>query len=566
MANWRSFDAKQYATNRIARERQSAVTRPLRPNTSAAFEAAAGDHDVERLASSKLGAEYDFIVCGSGSSGSVVARRLAENPNVSVLLLEAGTHDATPSVMIPDLWPTNLGTERDWAFSSEPNPHINNRVLPMSMGKVLGGGSSINVMAWSRGHQTDWDYYAAHADDPGWSYKAVVDIYRRIEDWAGAPDPRYRGNGGLVGVRPASSPNRLGATTLEAARSMGLPTFAHPNGKMMECDGGAAICDVMVVDGRRQSVFRSYVYPILDNPNLTVLTQALVTRLTIEGNRVTGVQVCRDGRLQHVAARAEVVLSLGAINTPKVLMQSGIGDASELREFAIEVRQHLPGVGKDLQDHPLLPLNYELPERFTTTNQGEAQLFWTSEPLLDAPDLFCCLAVAPFASAENVARFGELPPSCWTLAGSLTHPRSRGSIRLSGSAPDDPVRVDLNSLSESDDLELAVSCVEFLRELGNSAGLRPFVKREVMPGNLKGDELRTFIRNAVIPYWHFSGTAKMGDNPRSVVGSDLRVHGVENLRVADASVMPRITSGNTMAPCVVIGERAAECIRDRHSL
>jgi choline dehydrogenase len=540
--------------------------KPSQPEASVGVDARAVGHYVERLAYSTLAVEYDFIVCGSGSSGSVVARRLAENPDVSVLLVEAGTHDATSSVMDPALWPTNLGTERDWAFRSEPNPHINNRTLLMSMGKVLGGGSSINVMAWARGHRSDWDFYAAEADDPAWSYKAVLDIYRRLEDWGGAPDPRYRGTGGPVAVEPASTQNRLGAATLEAARALGLPTFEHPNGKMMECDAGAAVVDVIVVDGRRQSMFRSFVYPILDNPNLTVVTQAMVTGLSVAGNRVTGVDVCRAGRLQHVGVRAEVVLSLGAINSPKLLMQSGIGDAAELRGHGIDVRQHLPGVGKNLQDHPCLPVNFEFSEPVTTTNQGATQLFWTSDPSLDAPDLFCCQAVTPFASPENVVRFGDLPQSCWALAGSLTHPRSRGSIRLSGPGPDDPVRVELNSLSDPDDFELAVSCVEFLREIGNSAALRPFVKREVMPGNLQADDLRTFIRNGMIPYWHSSGTAKLGDDSFSVVGGDLRVHGMENLRVADASVMPRITAGNTMAPCVVIGERAAACIRDRHSL
>jgi choline dehydrogenase len=529
------------------------MTESSRLNTSAHDEGLASDYDVTRLAHSTLAAEYDFIVCGAGSSGSVVARRLAENPDVSVLLLEAGSHDVTPSVTIPALWPTNIGSERDWGFWSQPNPHISDRVLPVSMGKVLGGGSSINVMAWARGHQSDWDLWAAEADDARWSYKSVVDIYRRIEDWGGAPDPRYRGSGGPVGVRPAASPHGLGVAGLEAARALGLPTFEHPNGRMMECDGGAAIFDAIVVDGRRQSVFRSYVYPVLGNPNLTVVTQAPVTRLSIEGNRVTGVELYRDGLLQRVAARGEVVLSLGAINTPKVLMQSGIGDASELREFAIEVRQHLPGVGKNLQDHPGLPVNFEFQEPFEATNQGEAQLFWASEPLLEAPDMFCCLAAAALASPESLAQFGELPTSCWSLLGALSHPRSRGSISLSGPGPDDSVRIDLNTFSDPADLD-------------NSAKLRPFVKREMMPGSLKGDELRTFVRNGVVPYWHFSGTAKLGGDSLSVVGSDLRVHGMKNLRVADASIMPRITSANTMAPCVVIGERAAECIRAQHSL
>jgi choline dehydrogenase len=523
-------------------------------------------HRMEELARSKLAPEYDFIVCGAGSSGSVIARRLAENRDVSVLLLEAGTHDATPSVMDPGLWPTNLGTERDWAFRSEPNPHINDRTLMLSAGKVLGGGSSINVMAWARGHRVDWDFFAAEVGDPGWSYNAVRDIYQRIEHWGGTPNPHYRSNGGPVGIRPAPSPDGLGETILRAARSMGLPTFDRPNGKMMECDGGAAIFDVIVVDGRRQSVFRSYVYPVLGQPNLTVATHALVTGLRIEGSRVVGVEVSRAGDRHSIAARAEVVLSLGAINSPKLLMQSGIGDAAELREFAIEVRQHLPGVGKNLQDHPALPVNYEFPEPFRSTNQGEAQVFWTSDPLLTAPDLFCCAALAPFASPESVARFGELPPQCWSLIGALSHPSSRGFLRLSGAAPDDSVRVHLNSLSHPRDVELAMSCVEFLRELGNSPALRRFVKREVMPGNLKGDELRAFVRDAVTNYWHFSGTAKMGNDPLSVVGGDLRVHGMENLRVADASIMPRITAANTMAPCVVIGERAAEQIRGRHSL
>lgn len=516
--------------------------------------------DVKQLAKSTLAADYDFIVCGAGSSGSVVARRIAENPDVSVLLIEAGTHDESPSVMVPALWPMNLGSERDWGFVSEPNPHINNRALPLPMGKVLGGGSSINVMMWARGHQSDWDFYAAETDDLRWGYKSVVDIYRRIEDWGGNLDPSYRGSGGPIAVRPATSRDGLGEAGIQAAHAFGLNTFEHPNGLMMEKSGGAATADVIVVDGRRQSVFRSYVHPILGKSNLTVVTEASVARLVIERNRVTGVELYRDGTLHRVVARGEVVLALGAVNSPKVLMQSGIGDASELHEFSIEVHQHLPGVGKNLQDHPASLVNFELRAPFEATNQVEAQLFWASESSLQAPDVFCCLAAMVMPRTA-----GGLLSGCGLL-GSLTHPRSRGSIRISGAGHDDPPRIDLNTFSDPDDVERAVRGFEFMRDLGNSRVFRPFVKRDLIPSHLTGDELRTFIRNGVVPYWHFSGTAKMGGDSLSVVGSDLRVHGMENLRVADASVLPRVTAANTMAPCVVIGERAAECIRERHSL
>jgi choline dehydrogenase len=188
-----------------------------------------------------------------------VARRLAEDPAVNVLLLEAGGSDDCPSVLEAGLWPTNLGSERDWAFRAEPNPHLNGRVLPMSMGKVLGGGSSINVMVWARGHRTDWDYFAAEAGDTGWSYESVLALYRRIEDWGGAPDPAYRGVGGPVYVQPAPDPSPIAPAMVEGARSIGIPTFENQNGRMMEGGGGGAITDVRLRHGRRLSVFRSYV-------------------------------------------------------------------------------------------------------------------------------------------------------------------------------------------------------------------------------------------------------------------------------------------------------------------
>jgi len=213
-----------------------------------------------------LTSHYDFIVCGSGSSGSVVAGRLAANPAVSVLLLEAGGTDDVPAVREPGQWPMNLGTERDWGFKGQPNPHLNGRSIPLSMGKVVGGGSSINGMGWARGHKSDWDFFASETGDPAWSYESVLNIYRRIEDWHGAPDPKYRGTGGPVFVQPAPDPNPIAPAMVEGARSIGIPTFEHHNGRMMEGDGGAAIFDLRVRDGQRLSVFRSYTYPRWRNP------------------------------------------------------------------------------------------------------------------------------------------------------------------------------------------------------------------------------------------------------------------------------------------------------------
>src|SRR3984893_5039365 len=301
---------------------------------------------------SELRPHYDFIVCGSGSSGSVVARRLAENPDVSVLLLEAGGTDDMPSVMEAGQWPANLGSDRDWAFQAQPNPHLNGRAIPMNMGKILGGGSSINLMDWSRGHKNDWDYFASEAGDPGWNYESVLKIYRRIEDWHGAPDLKYRGTGGPVFVQPAPDPNPIAPAMLEGARSVGIPTFENQNGRMMEGAGGSSILDLLTRDGKRRSVFRSYSFPYMDRPNLTVLTHALVTRITFEGKRATGVECIYNGNTHRLHAGLEVVLSLGAIHTPKVLMQSGIGDEVELQRHGIPLVQHLSGLGMNFQDHP----------------------------------------------------------------------------------------------------------------------------------------------------------------------------------------------------------------------
>jgi len=520
----------------------------------------------QRKLRSNLKSQYDFIVCGSGSSGSVVARRLAENPDVSVLLLEAGGSDDVPSVTESARWFENLGTERDWNFVAQPNPHLKGRSMPLNMGKVLGGGSSINVMAWARGHKNDWDFFASESGDPAWNYESVLNIYRRIEDWQGAPDPTRRGTGGLVFVQSAPDPNPIAPAMVEGARSIGMPAFDSNNGRLMEGGGGAAILDLRVRDGKRLSVFRTYVFPHMDRPNLTVLTHALVTKLTLEGKRATGVEIAFDGQIQRITAGLEVVLSLGAMHTPKVLMLSGIGDQAELQRLGIPVVQHLPGVGQNFQDHFGIGCIWEYQQPLPIRNNGgEATFFWKSNPSLDTPDLQTCQGELPFSTAETAAKFNP-PAASWTLFGGVVRPKSRGQIRLTGPNPDDPVQIEANTLSHPDDLKAAIACVEVCREIGNSTPLRPFTKREVMPGNLRGAALEDFVRDATATYFHQTCTAKMGRDSMSVVDAQLKVYGIENLCIADGSIMSRVTTGNTMAPCIIIGERAAEALRNKHRL
>jgi choline dehydrogenase len=515
---------------------------------------------------SSLKSQYDFIVCGSGSSGSVVARRLAENPDVTVLLLEAGSSDDVPSVTEAARWFENLGSERDWKFVAQPNPHLKGRSMPLNMGKVLGGGSSINVMAWARGHKNDWDFFASESGDPAWNYESVLEIYRRIEDWQGAPDPTRRGTGGLVFVQSAPDPNPIAPAMVEGARSIGMPAFDSNNGRLMEGDGGASILDLRVRDGKRLSVFRTYVFPYMDRPNLTVLKHALVTKLTLEGKRATGVEIAFDGQIQRITAGLEVVLSLGAMHTPKVLMLSGIGDQVELQRLGIPVVQHLPGVGQNFQDHFGIGCIWEYQQPLPIRNNGgEATFFWKSNPSLDTPDLQTCQGQYSICSAETGAKFHP-PAASWTLFGGVVRPKSRGQIRLTGPNLDDPVQIEANTLSRPDDLKAAVACVELCREIGNSAALRPFTRREVIPGNLRGVELEDFIRDAAVTYWHQTCTAKMGRDSMSVVDAQLKVYGIENLRIADGSIMPRVTTGNTMAPCIIIGERAGQLLRTSHKL
>jgi choline dehydrogenase len=353
---------------------------------------------------------------------------------------------------------------------------------------------------------------------------------------------------------------------VEGARAIGMPTFDSNNGRLMEAGGGVSILDLRVRDGKRLSVFRTYAFPYMDRPNLTVLTHAVVTRLTLEGKRATGVEIAYDRKIRSINAGLEVVLSLGAIQTPKVLMLSGVGDQAELQRLGIPVFQHLPGVGQNFQDHFGIGCVWEYQQPLAPRNNGaEATFFWKSDPGLDTPDLQTCQGEVPICSAETAAKFNP-PTASWTLFGGVVRPKSRGQIRLTGPNPQDPLEIEPNTLSHPDDLKAAKASVRLCREIGNSLPLRSFVKREVAPGNLEGPALENFIRDAAMSYAHQASTAKMGRDAMSVVDSQLKVYGIDNLRIADASIMPRVTTGNTMAPCVVIGERVAEILKEAHGM
>lgn len=546
-------------------ERREFLRRTAALGLGAAAALTMADHalavaDNQKALRNELTGSYDYIVCGGGSTGSVVARRLAENPAHRVLLLEAGGADDAPSILDPSAWYTNIGGAFDWGYKVEPFKGINRRTILSPMGKALGGGSSINAMIWARGHKNDFEMWAREAGDTAWGYAHALEIYKRIEDWRGHPDPVRRGTGGLVFVQPAPNPSPLAPAMVEAANAMGIPGVADHNGAIMEGEGGCSIANVRIRDNRRLNVPSSYVHPIMNQPNLTVLTKAFVHRVVLEGRRAKGVVFEWDGQVRRIEASREVILSTGAIHTPKILMLSGIGDQAELKRLGIKTVVHLPGVGRNFQDHTMVGgCMWEAPAPIPPSNNAaEATFFWKSNPSLDTPDLQPFQIEIPYAS-EVYAKHAV--PSGWVINPGIVRPKSRGFLRLTSSDPRAAVQIHANTLQHPDDVKALRKGIEICRELGNSSMMKPFVKREVLPGPIKGAELDDFIRNSAVSYFHQTCTAKMGRDKMSVVDAKLRVYGIDGLRIADGSIMPRVTTGNTMAPCVLIGERMAEILK-----
>lgn len=352
---------------------------------------------------------------------------------------------------------------------------------------------------------------------------------------------------------------------VDAAQSLGIPAFDNPNGSMMEGCGGVAINDLIVKAGRRSSIFRSYILPKMDQPNLTVLVHTQVSKLILSGTTVIGVEVIQGSHRTQIMADREVILSMGAINTPKVLMQSGIGPEVELHPHGIPVIQHLPGVGRNHQDHVSFGCIFESNEPLAVGNGGsEATLYWKTDPSLDAPDVFHCQLEFLVPTPETAHR--GVPQHGWMVFAGLSHPKSRGSLHLTGPDAYDPIRIEANTLSHPDDVRSASATIEIGREMAHAPAFRKLLKREAMPGNLGASDMESYIRDSAVTFWHQACTAKMGRDSMSVVDGRLQVYGIDRLRIADASIMPNVPSGNTMAPCVVIGERAAEIIKKAHGL
>jgi choline dehydrogenase-like flavoprotein len=473
-----------------------------------------------------------------------------------VLLVEAGGPDRNPAIHDParmhELW----HSEEDWAYQTVPQRHAADRQLHWPRGRVVGGSSSLNGMIFVRGARADWDGWAALGND-GWSWQEVLPAFRAMEDYDGGAS-ELRGAGGPVSVTGGYRPSPVHEAILAAAESVGIPR--NPDYNSGELDGVAPM-QFTLKDGRRHSAAGAYLEPVREDPNLRIATRARVRRLLFDGGRCTGVELQRDGRVERERAGAGVILSAGTIVSPQLLMLSGIGPADELRAHGLDVLVDLPGVGRNLHDHLLSPTIHAAEREIGPPAAGlphlQTHFWWRSRPGLPAPD------TQPLAfSVPLYEPWMKGPPNAFTILAGLVRPASRGSIRLGGPAPEDPLLIDPAALSEPEDLTALEASLEQVRELAAAAPLAEWGVRELYPGAAvrSAGGVRDYIRRTAISYHHQVGTCRMGIDPGAVVDPRLRLRGIDGLWVADASVMPAVTSGNTHAPSMLIGERVAEFV------
>jgi choline dehydrogenase len=505
----------------------------------------------------RTSASYDYIVVGAGSAGCVVASRLSQNPELRVLLLEAGGSCDDPAVHDPTQWPTLFSGPLDWGYVTVPQRHAAGRIVPCPRAKMLGGCHSHNANAWVHGHPSDYDSWA-YQGNAGWEFETVLPLLRMSENYTGGAS-RYRGTEGPLHVELPRDPNPLAAAFIEAARETGLPVVEDNNAARME---GASYFNLTIKNGRRNSVMQAYLTPALERPNLTCLTGAETTRLVLEGRRCRGVEFTRAGAVETAMADREVIVCAGAIGSPRLLLLSGLGPARDLTRLHIPVVLDLPGVGSNLQDHVLLAgLNYEVKGDLPAprNNAAESTLWWRSDARLFSPDLQPVLVEFPFASAELAS---QVPPNCYAIAPGLVRPASRGHVTLTSANPSAAPAIDMNYLACDADVRALLGCLDLCREIGAASAFARYRKREVLPNTRDKAKLTEFVRSSAFTFFHPTSTCKMGIDEMAVVDPRLRVHGMEGLRIADASIMPTVTTGNTNAPTVMIGEKLVQMLID----
>jgi choline dehydrogenase-like flavoprotein len=497
----------------------------------------------------------EVIVVGAGSAGCALTRRLVD-AGVDVLLLEAGGPDDSPAIHDParfhELW---LAAE-DWAYHTTPQPQAADRALHWPRGKVLGGSSCLNGLIHVRGARTDYEEWV-RLGAAGWSWEDVLPAFRRMEDFDGGASELHGAAGPLrIMSRYALAP--IHEAIMDAAVQVGIERNPDYNSGLLD---GVAQMQLTIRDGRRDSAAAAYLRPVLGAGNLRVLTRAHVHRLLLEDTRCGGVEFDHDGTLHRARAGSEVVVSAGAIEAPALLLRSGIGPADELRRVGIDAAVDLPGVGRNLHDHLLSPSIWAADAEIVPFEPGlspiQTHLWWRSRAGLPGPDTQPIHFSVPLYEP-----WMEGPANAFTLMGGMVRPQSRGSIKLSGPSPSDPLIIDPRILSVQQDLVALAASLCQVREMGAAPALRAWGARELYPGPEVTDaaQVRDYVRRTAISYHHQVGTCRMGVDAEAVVDPRLRVHGVEGLRVADASVMPAVTSGNTNAPSLMIGERAADFI------